>query len=67
LLCTAKHEQDTSSYSQVLLLLYFVLLPFIAADVCGRLQPREATEEELLAVHSPGLVAAVAALLFNCM
>jgi acetoin utilization deacetylase AcuC-like enzyme len=30
--------------------------------VCGRLQPREATEEELLAVHSPGLVAAVAAL-----
>ncbi|WIA13662.1 hypothetical protein OEZ85_007224 [Tetradesmus obliquus] len=31
-------------------------------DICGRLQPREATEEELLSVHSAGLIAAVAAL-----
>lgn len=32
------------------------------ADVCTHLKPREATDEELLAVHSPGLAAAVAAL-----
>jgi hypothetical protein len=34
---------------------------FVVVGVCGQLQPHQATEEELLAVHSPGLVAAAAA------
>jgi len=34
----------------------------VAAACCERLSPREASDAELLAVHSPGLVAAVAAL-----
>jgi hypothetical protein len=29
--------------------------------MCDQLQPHQATEEELLAVHSPGLVTAAAA------
>jgi hypothetical protein len=43
-------------------LLLYRMVYCCPADCCERLPPREASDAELLAVHSPGLIAAVAAL-----